>query len=113
MRLRGRSDLILRAIETHGVTHLYLPPTVLYALLAFPGLNTTNLSSLRFFLISAASVAPEKLRTAVHSFGPVMAQAFVRCIGDGLTMKRTTGGICGVQDPSQAEQLSAFATLRL
>ena len=36
-----------------------------------------------------------------------------RCIGDGLTMKRTTGGICGVQDPSQAEQLSAFATLRL
>jgi acyl-CoA synthetase (AMP-forming)/AMP-acid ligase II len=69
-------DLILRAIETHGVTHLYLPPTVLYALLANPALKTAKLSSLRFFLISAAPVAPEKLRAAVQTFGPVLAQAF-------------------------------------
>ena len=67
---------ILGAIETHGVTHLYLPPTVLYALLSCPELKTTNLSSLRLFLISAAPVAPERLRAAVETFGPVMAQAF-------------------------------------
>jgi acyl-CoA synthetase (AMP-forming)/AMP-acid ligase II len=67
---------ILSAIEAHGVTHLYLPPTVLYALLASPELPATNLASLKFFLISAAPVAPEKLRAAVHAFGPVMAQAF-------------------------------------
>ena len=69
-------QLILQAIETHGVTHLYLPPTVLYALLASPHLKTMNLASLSFFLISAAPVAPEKLRAAVHAFGPVMVQAF-------------------------------------
>ena len=69
-------ELILCAIETHGVTHLYLPPTVLYSLLAHPGLKTASLSSLRFFLISAAPVAPEKLRAAVQILGPVMAQAF-------------------------------------
>ena len=73
---RADPAAILGAIETHGVTHLYLPPTVLYALLASPELKTKNLSSLRFFLISAAPVAPEKLRTAVEVFGPVMAQAF-------------------------------------
>jgi acyl-CoA synthetase (AMP-forming)/AMP-acid ligase II len=67
---------ILSAIETYGVTHLYLPPTVLYALLSSPELKTKNLSSLKFFLISAAPVAPEKLRTAVEVFGPVMTQAF-------------------------------------
>jgi acyl-CoA synthetase (AMP-forming)/AMP-acid ligase II len=68
--------LILGAIETYGVTHLYLPPTVLYSLLSSPELWTKDLSSLRFFLISAAPVAPEKLRTALQVFGPVMAQAF-------------------------------------
>jgi acyl-CoA synthetase (AMP-forming)/AMP-acid ligase II len=68
--------VILAAIETYGVTHLYLPPTVLYALLSSPELKTRKLSSLKFFLISAAPVAPEKLRTAVEVFGPVMAQAF-------------------------------------
>jgi acyl-CoA synthetase (AMP-forming)/AMP-acid ligase II len=67
---------ILGAIEAHGVSHLYLPPTVLYALLASPYLKTANLESLRFFLISAAPVAPEKLRAAVQAFGPVMVQAF-------------------------------------
>jgi acyl-CoA synthetase (AMP-forming)/AMP-acid ligase II len=67
---------ILSAIEAHGVTHLYLPPTVLYALLASPELQAANLTSLRFFLISAAPAAPEKLRAAVQAFGPVMAQAF-------------------------------------
>jgi acyl-CoA synthetase (AMP-forming)/AMP-acid ligase II len=68
--------VILSAIETYGVTHLYLPPTVLYSLLSSPELRTKDLSSLRFFLISAAPVAPEKLRTALQVFGPVMAQAF-------------------------------------
>lgn len=68
--------VILSAIETYGVTHLYLPPTVLYSLLSSPKLTMKDLSSLRFFLISAAPVAPEKLRTALQVFGPVMAQAF-------------------------------------
>jgi acyl-CoA synthetase (AMP-forming)/AMP-acid ligase II len=73
---RADPKSILSAIEAYGVTHLYLPPTVLYALLASPELPATNLGSLKFFLISAAPVAPEKLRAAVQAFGPVMAQAF-------------------------------------
>jgi acyl-CoA synthetase (AMP-forming)/AMP-acid ligase II len=67
---------ILKAIESNRVTHLYLPPTLLYALLASPELRKTDLSSLSRFLISAAPVAAEKLKEAVAAFGPVMCQAF-------------------------------------
>jgi acyl-CoA synthetase (AMP-forming)/AMP-acid ligase II len=67
---------ILAAIERHRVTHIYLPPTLLYALLASPELARTDVSSLQFFLISAAPVAAEKLREAVAAFGPVVVQSF-------------------------------------
>lgn len=67
---------ILKAIQTHRVTHVFLPPTVLYALLAAPELKDYDTSSLKFFLISAAPVSPDRLKEAVEAFGPVMCQAF-------------------------------------
>lgn len=67
---------ILRAIETHRVTHMFLPPTVLYALLSAPELKDFDTSSMQFFLISAAPVSPDRLKEAVRKFGPVMCQAF-------------------------------------
>ena len=67
---------ILEAIERHRVTHLYLPPTVLYALLSSPHLKEFDTSSLNFFLIAAAPVSAEKLREAVDAFGLVMCQSF-------------------------------------
>ncbi|MGE4404327.1 AMP-binding protein [Pseudomonas sp.] len=67
---------ILQTIERYRVTHMFLPPTVLYALLSSPHLADYNTSSLAFFLISAAPVAPDKLREAVGAFGPIMCQSF-------------------------------------
>jgi acyl-CoA synthetase (AMP-forming)/AMP-acid ligase II len=67
---------ILEAIARERVTHVYLSPTMLYALLAHPDLRKHDVSSLRCFLISAAPVAPEKLREAVNVFGPVVCQAY-------------------------------------
>ena len=67
---------ILQAIERHGVTHLFLPPTVLYDLLSSPKLGRYDTSSLLFFLISAAPVSADKLREAMGAFGPVMCQAY-------------------------------------
>lgn len=69
-------SLILKAIEEHKVTHMYLPPTVLYSLLAHPDLKKTDFSSLTHFLITAAPVSQEKLREAITVFGPVMCQCF-------------------------------------
>ncbi|KMO37228.1 hypothetical protein VQ02_13790 [Methylobacterium variabile] len=67
---------ILDAIERHRVTHLFLPPTVLYALLASPLLRQRDTSSLVVFLISAAPVSSDKLREAVAALGPVMHQSW-------------------------------------
>ncbi|WP_426528832.1 class I adenylate-forming enzyme family protein [Bradyrhizobium sp. McL0615] len=67
---------IIRAIETHRVTHMYLPPTVLYMMLAHPDVEKFDYSSLRYFSLAAAPVAPQKLREALRVFGPAMCQSF-------------------------------------
>lgn len=66
----------LAAIQEHQVNFLFLPPTVIYALLAHPDLKRRNLSSLRYLLYGASPMAPAKLREALEAFGPVMAQMF-------------------------------------
>ena len=67
---------ILRNIQQHKITHLFLPPTVLYILLAQPKLKEFDYSSLRHFLVGAAPTSLEKLKEAIGVFGPVMSEAF-------------------------------------
>jgi acyl-CoA synthetase (AMP-forming)/AMP-acid ligase II len=67
---------ILQAIERHKVTHFYIPPTVLYSMLAHPRVREFDYSSLRAIVLAAAPVAPAKFREAMDVFGPVMCQSF-------------------------------------
>ena len=67
---------LLEAIERHHVTELFLPPTVIYALLSTPGVETRDFSSIRYFLYGAAPMSVEKLKQAIEVFGPVMMQAY-------------------------------------
>ncbi len=67
---------VMRAIEQHRVTHLFLPPTVIYRLLAHPDVRKYDYSSLRFFTYSSAPMAPEKIKEAMDVFGPVMTNSF-------------------------------------
>lgn len=69
-------ELIMQAIERHRVTHLFLPPTVIYMMLAHQEVRRYDYASLRYFIYSAAPMAPDKLREAMTVFGPVMAQAY-------------------------------------
>lgn len=69
-------EAILSAIEQYRVTHLYLPPTLLYMLLSHPRVREYDYSSLVSFIVAAAPIAPEKLKEAVNIFGPVMTQAY-------------------------------------
>ncbi len=66
------AEQILETMEREKITHLYLPPTALYALLAHPKTKSTDFSALKFFGIAAAPCAPEKFKEAVQVFGPVM-----------------------------------------
>src|SRR3984885_3902529 len=67
---------VLRAIEQHRVTHLFLPPTALYKLLSVPDIAKFDYSSLRVFLLAGSPVSPDKLKKAVEIFGPCMCQSY-------------------------------------
>ena len=69
-------DQVLELIETRRVTTLFLPPTLIYMLLAHPRLAETDTSSLRYLISAAAPIAPEKLIEGVQKLGPVMCQAY-------------------------------------
>ncbi|RCW69408.1 class I adenylate-forming enzyme family protein [Pseudorhodoferax soli] len=64
------------AIEQHRVTHLFLPPTAIYMLLAHPEVRNHDYSSLDYLIYAAAPMSVDKLRVAMEVFGPVMAQTF-------------------------------------
>ncbi len=66
----------LEAIETHRVTHTFLPPTLIYMLLAHDKLPTTRLDSLQCFWYGAAPISAARLEEALSRIGPVMAQLF-------------------------------------
>lgn len=67
---------IFEAIQRHKVTHFYIPPTVLYTMLAHPRVREFDYGSLRAIVLAAAPVAPAKFKEAMEVFGPVMCQSF-------------------------------------
>jgi acyl-CoA synthetase (AMP-forming)/AMP-acid ligase II len=67
---------LMQTIERHRVTHVFLPPTALYAMLAHPRVREFDYSSLSHFLIAASPVSPDKLAEAVEVFGPCMCQCY-------------------------------------
>jgi len=69
-------EQVFDAIERWKITHVFLPPTVMYMLLALPRAKTADCSSLRRFFTGAAPTAPEKTKEATRLFGPVMAEGY-------------------------------------
>jgi len=67
---------VLGAVEHHGVTHLFLPPTAFYALLAHPDVGKYNYSTLKVFLLAGSPVSPDKFKRGVEIFGPCMCQSY-------------------------------------
>ena len=67
---------VLSNIERYRATHIYLPPTALYNLLAHPKVRDFDHSSLRVFLLAGSPVAPDKLKEAVEVFGPCLCQSY-------------------------------------
>ncbi|WP_224387251.1 long-chain fatty acid--CoA ligase [Pseudonocardia sp. ICBG1293] len=65
----------LQLIETHRVTHTFLPPTLIYMVLGHEALDATDLSSLQCFWYGAAPMSVARLTEALDRIGP-MAQLF-------------------------------------
>jgi fatty-acyl-CoA synthase len=68
-------DEFLRLVAARRVTHTFLPPTLIYMLLAHGALDATDLSSLRCFWYGAAPMSAARLEEALARIGP-MAQLF-------------------------------------
>ena len=66
----------LDLLQTHRVTHTFLPPTLIYMVLAHECLDDTDLSALQCFWYGAAPMSPARLEEALRRIGPVMAQLF-------------------------------------
>lgn len=69
-------DYILDVIQKERVTSMWLAPTIIYFLLAYPNRANFDLSSLRSLPYSSAPIAVEKLKEALDTFGNVFAQAY-------------------------------------
>ncbi len=67
---------ILAAIETHKVTHIYMPPTLIYILLAHPDIGKYDYSSLKHLVYASAPMSVDKLVEAMKVFGPVLTQTY-------------------------------------
>lgn len=66
---------VLAAIERHGVTTMYAPPTLLYALMNADA-PIPSLRSLRHVIYSAAPMTAERIRDCQRFFGPVVETAY-------------------------------------
>ncbi len=66
----------LHLVQAHRVTHTFLPPTLIYMVLAHERLDRTDLSSLQCFWYGAAPMSPARLEEALRRIGPVMGQLF-------------------------------------
>ena len=67
---------VLRHIELHRVTHVFLPPTAFYALLAHPDVRRRDHSSLQVLLLAASPVSPDRVKQGVEIFGPCVCQCY-------------------------------------
>ena len=67
---------VLQSIERYRVTHVFLPPTAYYAMLAHPKVADFNYSTLRRLMIASAPVSPDKLKKGIEVFGPCLCQSY-------------------------------------
>ena len=66
----------MAAIPKYKVTTLFLPPTVIYMMLAHPRLHEFDYSSLDYLIYGAAPMSVDKLKQAMDAFGPVLTQLY-------------------------------------
>lgn len=67
---------VLDDVTRHGITTLFLVPTMIYLLLDARRSHRVDTSSLRLVLYGAAPMSPARLAEAIEVFGPVFQQIY-------------------------------------
>ena len=71
-----RSRPFLDTIQKERVTSAFVVPTMIYALLDYPEREQYDISSLKNVIYGAAPIAPERLKEAIRTFGPIFTQLY-------------------------------------
>lgn len=66
------ADTVLHALQTHNITNVFMPPTLLYMVMAAGQDVPVRCGSLRHLICGGASMPVEKIRAAQAFFGPVI-----------------------------------------
>ncbi|RJG00820.1 AMP-binding protein [Noviherbaspirillum sedimenti] len=74
---------IMRTIERERIEIVFLPPTVIYMMLAHPDVANFDYSSLKAFVYAGAPMASAKVAEAIRLFGPVMMNMFGQSEANG------------------------------
>ncbi|HEX9832655.1 MAG TPA: long-chain fatty acid--CoA ligase [Mycobacterium sp.] len=69
-------ETLLAGIERHRVTATAVVPTIIYLLLDHPKRDAFDISSLATAIYAGAPMAPERLRKALDTFGPIFIQTY-------------------------------------
>ncbi|MBU2550627.1 MAG: long-chain fatty acid--CoA ligase [Proteobacteria bacterium] len=69
-------ELLCRTIENEKVTHLFLVPTMINYLMAYPERERYDLSSIRTIVYGASPMPSQRIRQALEIFGPVLIQGY-------------------------------------
>lgn len=101
-------EAVMAAIETHRITHLFLPPTAIYMMLSHPKRHQYDFSSLKYFIYAGAPMSVDKLREALALFGPVMTQFYAQmeCFGS-ITCLTPQHHAEALADPSKQHRLAS------
>ncbi|HEX6351136.1 MAG TPA: AMP-binding protein [Candidatus Dormibacteraeota bacterium] len=93
----------LQAVAAERANLSLLVPTMIYALLDHPQLETTDLSSLETIIYGASPISPTRLAEGLERIGPVFCQLYgqTESAGQGTSLWR------GHHDPSDLTRLSS------
>ncbi|MFH8559863.1 class I adenylate-forming enzyme family protein [Streptomyces sp. NPDC017988] len=93
----------LETVEKERITTTFLVPAMVNMVLAHPGAEGYDLSSLTSVRIGGAPISPQRLRDAVAFFGPVVAQ--------GYGLGETTSVVAGLSGEEIAHAVKEDAEL--
>ncbi|HUN51083.1 MAG TPA: AMP-binding protein [Candidatus Sulfotelmatobacter sp.] len=98
---------VMTHIEKHRVTTLFLPPTVIYMILAHPRARDFDYRSLKHLVYAAAPMSVDKLKQAIALFGPVLIQTFGQAEAPMICTYMTPAEHLVLGDPEKEKRLAS------
>lgn len=73
---QGGAEAVRQAFRERGGTVCFMPPTLIYMLMALPGSSRADYPHLRQLIYGGAPMPPEKIRAVRDFFGPVLGTTY-------------------------------------